>query len=117
MRVIHKQPLQVTDEQVLRLPVGAVLLDCQLQDKILCIWYLFDQSVSATNDVTFYVVGTGNPFPDTFPGRYFKTVQVGEFVWHIFWKPLHYLPDTQRRPVVALQDPNAPGVIQKRGAH
>ena len=88
MRIIYKQTLEVIDEQKLRLPETAILLDVQAQNGELCLWYLFDPDDPHTIEQTFYVIDTGNPFPDTLPAVYWKTVQLGAVVWHIWIKPV-----------------------------
>ena len=111
MQTIHKQTLELKDEQVIRLPVGALLLSCQNQNGELTLWYSFDAGETEDEAVTFYVIGTGQLTPDTFPGRFFKTVQVADFVWHVFFKPL---PPLQRgKPIVA--NPNDAGASKTRG--
>ena len=113
MNVIHKQVLSIVDEQIVRLPVGSAPLTCQMQGGALCLWYARAVGSIEEEDVTFYVIGTGNEFPDTFPGKYFCTVQDGALVWHIFIKPL---PPLQKpKPIVAPTDDGAD--TGKRGAH
>lgn len=116
MNVIHKTVIPIAPEVVLALPIGASLLDCQDQAGDLALWYSFNlaYSLEPAEEVTFYVVGTGQELPDTFPGKYFKTVAIGGDVWHIYFKPLPPLPAT-RKPIVV--DPNGPGAEHHRGAH
>lgn len=115
MKTIHKVPLEIAAEQIVALPIGAGLLDCQNQDGELMLWYTFDVAYASepAEEVTFYVIGTGHSYPDTLPGKYFRTVQIGRLVWHVYFKPLGPGPAVQRKPIVV--DPNAPGAEQHRG--
>lgn len=100
MNVIYKQVLQVTDEQKLTLPARAALLDAQFQNGEICIWYAFPIDDTETVETTFYIIGTGNEFPETFSGKYWKTVQADRFVWHVFYKPL-----TRKRDPIVVETP------------
>ncbi len=114
MNVIHKVTLQIIDEQVVSLPVGSALLDAQFQGDALNLWYARNVGSIEEEEVTVYVIGTGNEFPDTFPGKYFKTVQQGPLVWHVFFKPL--APRPQPKPIIAPTDDGAP-TGERGGAH
>ena len=114
MQTVHKQTLKITEEQVLKIPTGAVMLDCQLQNGAITVWYAFDLAADPKKDedVTFYVVKSGHDLPDTFPGRYFKTVQQGKLVWHIYFRPL--APIGRDKPIVAERNPNDAGAAEHR---
>jgi len=85
MEAILKYKLEVKDEQVLPMPVGAEILTIQNQNNVITLWakvVLGAESVSRT----FRIVGTGNQveqgFFDTL--QFLDTVQVGPMVWHVF---------------------------------
>lgn len=83
MKRIYKFPLQVTNEQVLRLQIGAQLLDVQIQHDVLCLWALVDTNQIQMEDRTLNIYGTGHPASDN-PGNFIATVQQGPMVWHVF---------------------------------
>lgn len=80
MKTIWKYTLQLTDTQVLKIPLPATPIAAQLQGGALCLWAEVDPE-SAKANITIAVVGTGHPLPD---GRYISTVQAGPLVWHIY---------------------------------
>jgi hypothetical protein len=80
--VIWKWELEVTDRQVIDMPVATQFLTVQVQRGALCLWGI----VTPGEDVEprmIRVYGTGNPIPVD-PGRYIGTAQQGPFVWHVF---------------------------------
>jgi len=80
-KAIWKFPLRIDDRQIVRMPRDAVILSCQFQDGILCLWAEVDPLNSRT-DRTFAVVGTGHPYD--FYGTFIATAQQPPFVWHVF---------------------------------
>lgn len=84
MAVIHKQELEITDRQVLRMPVDSKILCVQVQRGVLCVWYLTELVVYPTLwERVFYIFGTGHPV-DRPLDDYIGTVQMDQFVWHVF---------------------------------
>ncbi len=85
MTTIWKYPLQVTDQQEVRLPRHAQILTCQMQEGIPTLWALVDPEEDKVRAV-FYMVGTGNLIPEGGVSgvSYINSVQQGMFVWHIF---------------------------------
>jgi len=81
---IFKCVLSLTYKQVVEMPRDAKLLDAQIQNGVLAIWFLCDQAAPITNrEIAIY--GTGNPLPSNDNiGVYVATVQTGHFVWHVF---------------------------------
>lgn len=80
--VIFKYPLILTSRQVLRVPIYSIDLSCQLQGDTLCLWMAVDPE-AALIDYPVTIVGTGHEVPKD-AGGYISTVQMGEFVWHIY---------------------------------
>lgn len=82
---IWKFPLRVTDVQhVIDMPVGAKLLDVQMQGDDCCMWALCNEHApKELRRIAIY--GTGNPIPDD-PGEYVATFQMrgGSLVFHVF---------------------------------
>lgn len=78
---IYKVTLAVTDVQDIALPYDATILCVANQNEKLCLWYSFNDDTQQ-KIVTVYVVGTGNEFHET--AKYFGTVSIGLYVWHVF---------------------------------
>lgn len=86
MRKIYKYEIGVADEQFIPMPKGAVLLSCQMQKGVPCIWALVDPAAGLIPKriVTY---GTGVPILDDSQNlEYIGTYQMmeGELVWHVF---------------------------------
>ncbi len=90
---IWKWNLPITDNQALKMPVGAKILSVQVQHDNCCLWALCDDSKgvpSENREIAIY--GTGNPIPDN-PGKYISTFQLldGDLVFHVFEVDNSYL--------------------------
>lgn len=88
-RRIFKYPLKAQDSQEVELPYGAQILSVQAQRDDVYVWALVDP-IAPTYLQTFYVIGTGNPIPDSFClATHLGTVQLlgGSLVFHIFLGP------------------------------
>lgn len=87
MKTIWKFPLEVTDEQVVTVPMISKFLCVQVQNERPCLWALVDPK-SRMIGVQVCVYGTGNPVPDN-PGNYVGTFQLadGALVFHVFSVP------------------------------
>lgn len=74
-------PSVVTD---LQMPIGAGILDVQVQHGVVCLWALVDVDAPRMTR-TFRYIATGHTVM-TNPGRYIGTVQMsdGYLVFHIF---------------------------------
>lgn len=83
MKRIFKYPLEITDRQVIVLPIGVKPLSVQMQNGQMCLWAEVDTAADSTVR-TIFVFGTGNPMPEE-PGEYISTVQdyMG-LVWHVY---------------------------------
>lgn len=82
MKVIWKQVLDKTDKQVVKLPIGADILDVQVQGGKWCLWFLcrVDTPLEERHIVTY---ATGQQI-DSVSGSYIGTIQDGPFVFHVF---------------------------------
>lgn len=85
MRAVYKYPLEVVDEQHVKMPMGAQLLSVQDQNGNLCLWALVDTACALVQR-KIRIVGTGNPVVTPGPGCFISTVQQrnGALVWHVF---------------------------------
>jgi len=105
MIAIFKTTLKIEDEQKVEMQKGSRIVKAANQHGKITLWYVCDPEAELT-DETFYVVGTGQQLPDTFPGQYVDSVACEEFIWHIFFKQK---PNVQRgKPIVAPNDDGAP---------
>lgn len=79
---IHKYQL---DQPVVQMPVGAEILDVQMQGRTLCAWAIVDLA-APTEPRTFMEVNTGEDMPNRRGRAYvhLATVQVDTYVKHIF---------------------------------
>lgn len=84
MRTIFKYPLEVADNQVVRMPAGATILAVQTSHRgEACIWAIVDDTVPNVSR-KLLVVGTGHKLPLDC-GQYVGTFQVGvSLVFHVF---------------------------------
>lgn len=83
MKVIYKYTLRLQEDNVLILPVGYEIVSVQNQDSTITLWVMIDMGIKATLGVRFKIVGTGIPF-DFLYHKHLSTVQVGDFIWHVF---------------------------------
>lgn len=84
-KTIYKYVLEL-GEQFVKMPIGSVPLDVQVDAKngAITLWALVDPQAEL-QEVRFDVVGTGHSLPDSCsPNFYLGTVQQGPFVWHVF---------------------------------
>jgi hypothetical protein len=81
---IYKYPLEMTDEQIIHLPLGAVPLCVQMQAGP-CLWAMVDDT-EPTEPRLVRVIGTGHPIPDADRLGYVGTYQFhgGALVFHVF---------------------------------
>jgi|21_taG_2_1085346.scaffolds.fasta_scaffold22647_3 hypothetical protein len=85
-QAVWKYPLQVTDEQIIEVPVGAEPLKAEMQNDELCLWMLVNPEVSTVKKKV-HVHGTGHPVSD-FVTRsdYVDSFMLhdGALVFHVF---------------------------------
>lgn len=82
-RIIYKYQINVTDVNTVLMPEGAEVLTVQMQDAVPCIWAMVDLDKPRVERF-FGILGTGNPVPDDFKGKYIGTFQERIFVWHLY---------------------------------
>lgn len=81
---IWKFPLEVTDEQIVRMPAGSTILAVQVQQGTPCLWAKVDPE-SEQYDRRIFIHGTGHALhPDA--NFHLGTFQLldGRFVGHVF---------------------------------
>jgi hypothetical protein len=85
MKTIWKFPLEVTDYQEIKLPVGAKILCVQPQNGKPCLWALVDPNAD-TYPVTIVMHGTGHEIHGRHNLDYLGTFQLyaGSLVFHTF---------------------------------
>lgn len=81
MNTIHKFRLPDVISGV-EMPRGAEILDIQRQGSYITLWAMVNTDLPKIRRM-FQIVGTGHDIPAE-PHRYLRTVQMGQFVWHIF---------------------------------
>ena len=84
MKTIYKFPIEITDEQKVRMPLSAKILCIQMQGGIPCIWAKVVSDDKCTGLTTILTFGTGNPVNDG--GDYIGTYQDKSLVFHVFTK-------------------------------
>ena len=78
---VFKYTLAVADYQIVVMPVGAQLLDAQMQGNQLCLWALVNLANPAVQR-TIAIHETGQEFAKG--GTYVATFQTGPLVFHVF---------------------------------
>lgn len=85
---IFKYPLQIKDQQVVELPVGAEILSIQNQNGTVCLWALVNPVIILKSERLIEIFGTGNPiyYDMGINRKYIATFQYmeGQFVGHAF---------------------------------
>lgn len=88
MNSIYKFPIQITEQQKVRMPSKAKIICAQFQGETLCLWAEVELDRLLENRV-IEIFGTGNPLDEDFSRRlYIGTVHDvrGGLVWHIYEK-------------------------------
>ena len=82
---VWKWDIEVTDTQMIELPIGSKILDIQMQLGGLRLWALCNQDTTDKESRKIAIYGTSSPMPDD-PGTYISTFQIygGELVFHAF---------------------------------
>lgn len=88
MKKIFKYPVEITDEQLLILPLGAKVLSAIEQDDNIVVYALVEPTVEFKKNVEIRIAGTGHNI--TFDLQKFKFLSIvkthgGRFVWHVFY--------------------------------
>jgi hypothetical protein len=83
MKTIHKFPLDITDAQILSVPISPEPLHVGLDPAgDPCIWMLVD-TAQEKYPFTVYMVGTGQPCPYSVK-EYVGSIHQNPFIWHVF---------------------------------
>ncbi len=85
MKTIHKQVLEVTGTQKIKLSNKATILSVANQKDNLCIWYMCEES-DELEEITIHIFGTGFRIWPSFNGQFLGTVLMAKdnLVWHVF---------------------------------
>lgn len=86
MKTIYKYPIEITDEQIILMPAGAIMLTVQVQNGNPFIWAMVDTE-ARMEDVPIRVHGTGHPICESSNLEYIGTFQSmygGNLVFHVF---------------------------------
>jgi len=88
MKTIYKYSIPLLAAKFdVDLPVGAMILSFQIQDKVPCIWAMIDKKATIEQR-HFRIYGTGWPIekiPKDLNLHYIGTIQTnGGLVWHLF---------------------------------
>ena len=82
MKTIYKYELKLVQKQVISVPSNSKILTVQLQKDRIVLYAEVDTDNFLVPRV-INIIGTGQTLPDL-PLEYISTVQIGEFVWHIY---------------------------------
>lgn len=80
---IWKWPLELTDRQEMMMPVGARVITAQIQAGKVTIWAEVNEQAKRRSRA-FWIIGTGNPFPQEVALVYIASVQMPPFMWHVY---------------------------------
>jgi predicted DNA binding protein len=84
LMVIWKYALK-SERTVLKLSLGAVVLDARVQTGVLRLWVLVNPDDFRTQHRTFLVVGTGQPIDSRLTLKHISTALLeGGLVYHVF---------------------------------
>lgn len=85
--VIFKYPLQMIDNQIIKVPKGTEPLSVMVQNGQPCLWCKVDRTESdCFTEITVQMAGTGQPRNHL--GKFISSFMLndGEFVFHVFYK-------------------------------
>lgn len=85
---VYKYSLEIKDEQMVLLPIGARILTVQQQNNNIFLWALVNSTASEEQAFTIRIHGTGHAISDSDELEYINTVQLygGKLVFHVFVK-------------------------------
>lgn len=89
MKVVYKYPIDITDEQVIKLPLGSKILSVIEQNNKIVLYAIVSPGIEYTREVIIRIVGTGNEIPlslDEFKFMDSIKLQNGNLVFHVFMK-------------------------------
>ncbi len=85
MKTIHKYVLMLVPLQTVQMPQGAWVFSAQIQRESICIWAMVDtENTKVGRDIE--IADTGNQLDASVDRElsFIGTVQLREYVWHIF---------------------------------
>ena len=82
MHTIHKFPLILDDIQTIMLTNNSQIVHVGQQNGQLMLWVQLYTEHSLDRPNRIHIRGTGHPIPEN--ATFLNSVQVGEFVWHVF---------------------------------
>lgn len=80
---IYKYPIDIRDEQLVKMPKDAKILTVQMQGDNPTLWALVDEKAEKEYR-KIRIIGTGHPIPDADSLTYIGTIQERMFLWHVF---------------------------------
>lgn len=85
-KTIYKYELEITDSQVVKMPVGAKILSIHIQNGIPCIWALVNPNEKSTTGTIIETYGTGHGigYDISLGGIFIGTYQTKGLVFHVF---------------------------------
>lgn len=84
-RVVHKHPLVLDRECLVRVPRDTVFVHFDFQDRTPTVWSNKPAGEPEELEYTLRIVGTGEVFSDdTIAPTYIGTARIELFVWHLF---------------------------------
>ena len=83
MWTIHKQKLQIMDEQLIEVGATSEILSVAMQKDELCIWYTFNTLDPKKAKIKIYIHGTGHKITDD-QTKFIGTVLLEYLVFHVF---------------------------------
>lgn len=86
MKTIHKYILEITDHQIIQLPIGYKILSVQEQGNKICMWVIVDKEEVWKEDLGIWIFETGHDMTSAYNGEFLGTVQLagGSLVLHVF---------------------------------
>ena len=81
-KTIFKYQLSIKDTQNINLPANSEPLSVQIQNGVICVWFVVDTSMP-TEIAEINIFGTGHSLPDVM-GKHIGAVQLNSLVWHVF---------------------------------
>jgi uncharacterized protein len=88
MKKIFKYPIEVVDEQVLVLPLGAKVLSAIAQGDDLVVYALVEPIVEFKKNVEIRIAGTGHEIAfDLQKFKFLNSISMygGRLIWHVFY--------------------------------
>lgn len=87
MKTIYKYNLEITDRQLIEMPINSEILSAKNQGDNLFIWVLVDNETDLKESCEIEIFGTGNPiYENEHTCRQFieTCIMPNGLVWHLF---------------------------------